>query len=191
MKFIIAGTNRPESKSLQVAKIIQSIHHELGEYYEICDLNKINISELDGSQYAKDQPSHIKDWVTKISQSRALILVVPEYNGSMPGALKYFIDHWKYPQSFEYRPVCFVGLGGRFGGLRSVEHLQQVFGYRNSYIFPERVFLINCSQTIKDGVLTDVASLDLLKHQAQLFNRFVSAIEREGLDSLSMQEKSN
>jgi NAD(P)H-dependent FMN reductase len=25
-----------------------------------------------------------------------LIFVVPEYNGSMPGILKYFIDHWKF-----------------------------------------------------------------------------------------------
>lgn len=187
MKYIVTGTNRPGSNSLLVAKIIQNIHGKMGEKFEICDLNKLDFSELNGSQYSKNQPSQIREWVDKISSSKALVMVVPEYNGSMPGALKYFIDHWKFPESFEYRPVCFVGLGGRFGGLRPVEHLQQVFGYRNSFIFPERVFLLNCNQIIKDGMITDETTMKLLEHQAHLFNRFTQALEANGLDPLSIR----
>ena len=33
-------------------------------------------------------------------------MVTPEYNGSMSGALKLFIDLLPYPESFEGRPVC-------------------------------------------------------------------------------------
>ena len=68
--------------------------------------------------------------------------MVPEYNGSYPGALKYFIDMWKYPDSFENRCVAYVGIAaGMWGGLRPIEHLQGVMGYRNAHQFNQRVFI--------------------------------------------------
>lgn len=190
MRYIIAGTNRPGSLSLLLAQHIQKIHAQLGEAYEILDLAKLDLSQLNGSQYSKNQPDGLREWIHKISGSRALVFVVPEYNGSFPGVLKYFIDHWTYPDCFEYRPLCFVGLGGRFGGLRPVEHLQQVFGYRNSYIFPERVFISNCWQIIKKESIMDPTIESLLQHQAQYFNRFVQALDSHQLDSISaLKEK--
>lgn len=189
MQYIISGTNRPHSNSFQVSKIIQSIQSELKENFEILDLSALDTSSLNGTQYGSNIPPPISEWINKISTARSLIFVVPEYNGSMPGILKYFIDHWKFPDSFEYRPVAFVGLGGRFGGLRAVEHLQQVFGYRNSYLFPERVFLINCHHIIKEGNITDPSVMDLLKRQSLLFNRFVKALESQELDARSMHRQ--
>ncbi len=188
-QYIIVGTNRPQSNSMVVATQLQKIHQVIGQHFEICDLSQIDFSQVNGTQYSRSQPTVISDWVDKISQSRALVMIVPEYNGSMPGILKYFIDHWKFPDSFEYRPVCFVGLGGRFGGLRPVEHLQQVFSYRNAYIFPERVFFLNCFQTIKDNVINDSTALELLHRQAKLFNRFVDALEKAQLDNLSLKNQ--
>ena len=85
----------------------------------------------------------MKPLIDRIDRAEGLYLICPEYNGSYPGVIKTFIDYWSYPKSFEKRPVCFTGLGGVFGGLRPVEHLQQIFGYRNAFIFPERVFLQN------------------------------------------------
>lgn len=189
MQYIISGTNRPHSNSSQVSKIIQNIQSELKENFEILDLSTLDTSSLNGTQYGGNIPPPISEWINKISTARSLIFVVPEYNGSMPGILKYFVDHWKFPDSFEYRPVAFVGLGGRFGGLRAVEHLQQVFGYRNSYIFPERVFLINCHHIIKEGNIADPSIMDLLRHQALLFNRFVKALESQELDARSMRRQ--
>ena len=50
------------------------------------------------------------------------MFVVPEYNGSLPGVLKHFIDCWKYPESFHHRPVCYVGISSSgSGGLRPGE----------------------------------------------------------------------
>ena len=40
-----------------------------------------------------------------VLQAEGLIVVTPEYNGSLPGVLKYFIDMLKFPESFEQRPV--------------------------------------------------------------------------------------
>ena len=71
------------------------------------------------------------------------MVVVPEYNGSFPGILKYFIDLLPFPESFDCRPVSYVGVSaGQWGALRAVEQLQLVFGYRNAYVHPPRTFLL-------------------------------------------------
>ncbi len=190
MKLILSGTDRPGSNSRKVSDIIAKLLLELGEANEILDLAEIQLVErMQKSHYGKPAPAPIQKYLDQINQCEGLIVVCPEYNGSMPGILKWFIDHLKYPDAFEARPVSFVGLGGMFGGLRAVEHLQQVFGYRNSYIFPERVFLTNIFKTLKDGELTDAVAMELLKKQVSGFCRFCRALQGEGLDALSLQKK--
>lgn len=183
MKQILVGTNRRKSRSKQVALLIQKIYRDLGEETEIMDLADIPLHELTGEQYGLTLDTAVGRAIAKITSSSGIVFVVPEYNGSFPGALKYFIDHWKYPESFEQRPVCFVGLGGLFGGLRPVEHLQQVLGYRNAFIFPQRIFLQNIFGTLKDGELTDPLHKNLLIKQAQDFQKFVKGVEAVGLDA--------
>lgn len=186
MKYIISGTNRPNSKTAEVCKILQSLYKEQGEQVEIIDLAKVGLTEVDGAHYSANQPVSMQDAIKKVTAADGIIVVVPEYNGSMPGALKYFIDHWKYPDTFEFRPICLVGLGGRFGALRAVEHLQGVFGYRNGFIYPERVFLTDVSKTLINGEIQNPLVLSLLKNQTKNFSRFVSALADAKLDANSI-----
>jgi hypothetical protein len=69
--------------------------------------------------------------------------------------------------------------------VRPVEHLQQVFGYRNSFVYPQRVFLMNVHKIMQDGVFTDPLMHDLLKSQAEGFQRFTMALKVAGLDANS------
>lgn len=184
MKYILVGTNRPYSNSRKIADRIQAMYKELDETVEILDLKDFPFHELKGELYGKTLPDNVAPWIQKINNSEGLIVIVPEYNGSMPGVLKYFIDFWSYPEAFEHRPVCFVGLGGMFGGLRPVEHLQQVFGYRNSFIFPDRVFLQNVWKQIDaQGEITDKTASELLMNQAKGFKSFCWALQSEKLDA--------
>jgi NAD(P)H-dependent FMN reductase len=106
-------------------------------------------------------------------------VVTPEYNGSVPGVLKYFIDMLQFPESFEQRPVCFTGLAaGIWGALRPVEQLQAIFGYRNAYIFPGRVFLPQINSLLDEsGKLKDAELLDRLHKQAEGFVDFVEKLK--------------
>lgn len=187
MKYIIAGTDRSGSSTLKLSKYIQGIYKNLGEDVEIIDLVEVKEFLHTGPHYGKDDPG-IKTYLDKIAQSEGLIMVCPEYNGSMPGVLKYFIDHWRFPESFEYRPVCFVGLSaGMFGGLRPVEHLQQIFGYRNAFMFPERVFIMASHKVLNaDGDVQDEAVKSLLIQQAKNFGRFTKALTAAKLDANSV-----
>lgn len=183
MKYIISGTDRPGSNTLKVSKFIQGIYKDLGETVEIMDLQELKKHLHDDLLYGTPSEG-IKPYLQKVLSSDGLIVVTPEYNGSMPGILKYFIDHMKFPDSFEYRPVCFVGLGGMFGALRPVEHLQGVFGYRNAFIFPERVFLMNVHKNLDaEGQITDAMAKSLLVKQAQGFQKFSEALSSFKLDA--------
>lgn len=187
-KTIVVGTSRPNSYSLKVAKTIQAIYKSLGQpepnLLELADLEFP--SPLSQVNYAKDSTSQsVVKAVEQINRSEGLIFVVPEYNGSFPGVLKLFIDHWAYPESFEYRPVCFVGLGNRFGGLRPVEHLQGVMGYRNAYQLPQRVFLMNVAKLFSPETheLEDTLSRNLLTDQAREFVTFTEALKERRLSA--------
>lgn len=183
MKYILSGTDRPGSNTLKVATLIQGIYSALGDKTEILDLQAIRPTLEAGPYYGK-APQKLQQFLDKITSSEGLVVVVPEYNGSAPGILKYFIDHMTFPDSFEFRPVCFVGLGGMFGGLRPVEHMQQVFGYRNAFLYPERVFLINVFKEMNaEGKLQNPVHQELLERQARGFHAFVSALQKAGLDA--------
>jgi chromate reductase len=183
MIHIISGTNRPNSRSLTLAKQVMAFHEKQFEDVRLVNLEELDMSSLNGEQYSKNKPEHIESLVEELTASQGFVIVCPEYNGSMPGILKYFIDHWRFPDTFEYRPVCFIGLGGRYGGLRPVEHLQQVFGYRNAFIFPERVFVANVWNHFDENGVTDETLVGLLKKQAEGFKSFVTAINNSGLDA--------
>ena len=189
MKYILSGTNRIGSRSLQVAKILQQIFTDHGEHVEIMDLCQVGLSEMAGMEYSENLPPAMRAAVDKINLAEGVVFVCPEYNGSIPGALKYFVDHWKYPESFEFRPVSFVGLGGRFGGLRGVEHLQLIMGFRNAFIYPERVFLHDVWTILKDGGITDANMMGLLKKQVLGFQKFTRALQVAGLDANSRRNQ--
>lgn len=187
MKYIIAGTDRPNSNTLKLALHVQGLYKAQGEDVEIIDLVQVKEHLHTGPHYGQDHAG-LKTYLDKIVQSDGLIVICPEYNGSMPGALKYFIDHMKFPESFEYRPVSFIGLSaGMFGGLRPVEHLQQIFGYRNAFIFPERIFIMNAHKVLgANGEPQDEMIKQLLVKQVAGFRKFAEALAAFKLDANSV-----
>ena len=183
VKYIISATNRPDSNSHIVAGIIQKIYKTLNCPTEIISLRDVPFQKLIENPYPQTLPDDVKEIISKLNDSSAFTIVCPEYNGSFPGIFKFFVDHWSYPETFEYRPIAFVGLGGRFGALRPVEQLQQVMGYRNAFIYPERVFMQNIDDLLSEGQITNQNIIKLLKQQAEGFLRFISALEEKKLTS--------
>lgn len=141
MIVIISGTNRPGSNTRKVTAHVESIYKSLGVETQLLDLTELPPEIFSASSYA-EKPAGFSKFTSAILASDGVVIVTPEYNGGIPGVLKYFIDMLPFPESFERRPVCFVGLAaGIWGALRPVEQLQAIFGYRNALIFPERVFM--------------------------------------------------
>jgi NAD(P)H-dependent FMN reductase len=179
MITLIVGTNRPGSSTRKIARHVEEIYAELKVPLRVLDLAELPPEIFSPSSYA-EKPKPFRPFADAILQASGLVVVTPEYNGSMPGVLKYFIDMLKFPESFERRPVCFVGLAaGVWGALRPVEQLQLVFGYRNAHLYPERVFIPQVhNQLDESGRLKSAELLGRLRTQAEGFVTFVEHLKK-------------
>jgi NAD(P)H-dependent FMN reductase len=123
---IIVGSTRPGRLGLPISKWL---HKEIDSLdisdvnFEIVDLSDYNLPLLDESNLPamqKYENDHSKKWSETIARADGYIIVTPEYNHSVPGAVKNAIDflfnEWKY------KPMAFVGYGS-VGGVRSIEQL--------------------------------------------------------------------
>ena len=138
--------------SLKVSQKMKKQYLEAGVQVKIIDLRLLPSSVFNSNIY-KEKPTELQPFIDSILEADGILFVVPEYNGSFPGILKYFIDLWKYPDCFENVCTAYIGISSNgFGALRPIEHLQGVMGYRNAYQFPQRVFIDKIySRFSKDG----------------------------------------
>jgi chromate reductase, NAD(P)H dehydrogenase (quinone) len=182
MIVIISGTNRPGSNTRKVTTHVQAAYQALGVKTTVLDLAEMPPEIFLPSSYG-EKPASFKRFTDAVLGADGLVMVTPEYNGSLPGVLKYFIDMLPFPESFEHRPVSFVGLAaGVWGALRPVEQLQMIFGYRNAYIFPERVFMPGIGKLLdENGQFTNPEMAERIKKQAEGFKGFVEKIRGKKL----------
>ena len=182
MIAIVSGSIREGSHTLKVATHLETVYRGLGEATALLDLRTLPQEAYCGEAYAKRPESVMRGFVEPVLSASGLVVVVPEYNGSYPGVLKHFIDLLPFPESFENRPVAFVGVAaGYYGGLRAVEQLQMVFAYRNGLLFNKRVFIPGAYGLFGEGgEIVDTGLLERLEGQASEFVRFVAAHQRGG-----------
>lgn len=96
----------------------------------------------------------VQKWLDKISEADGYIMITPEYNHSVPGALKNAIDYG----NFEWREksIGFVGYGSFAGGARAVEHLRQIAGELYMYDVRDQIVIpIVWAAFGEDGKLVD------------------------------------
>jgi NAD(P)H-dependent FMN reductase len=174
---IISGTDRPNSNALRIAGYLKEQYSSSNTEVGIINLQKFPAAEVVGGPYGEEIPK-LEKFVEPLLAADGLVFVCPEYNGGYPGILKLFIDYLPFPESLNKKPVCFIGeANGAFGGLRAVEQLQQVAGYRNAHVFPERVFISRVHKNFdeKQGI-RDSFQQGLLESQIENFAPFVRGL---------------
>src|SRR5580704_9066788 len=182
MIVIISGTNRPGSNTRKVTTHVEAVYKSLDVPFQLLDLAHLPPEIFSPSSYA-EKPAAFQKFIDAILAADGLVVVSPEYNGGIPGVLKYFIDMLPFPESFEHRPVCFVGLSaGIWGALRPIEQLQAIFGYRNAFVFPERVFMPGIGKLLDEhGKFTHAELEKRLHGQAEGYVAFVEKLRGKKL----------
>ncbi|HSH09224.1 MAG TPA: NAD(P)H-dependent oxidoreductase [Oceanipulchritudo sp.] len=182
MIAVISGSNRGDNNSSRLAGHIAGLYRELGEPVEVLDLGQLPLEALTADAYSSKPEALQKGYIDHVLAADGLVIVVPEYNGSFPGILKYFIDLLPFPESFDCRPVAFVGhSGGNYGALRAVEQLQMVFAYRNAFLFNRRVFIPSVYKIFDEaGGIKDIELRERLALQASKFQAFTRAVKSLG-----------
>ena len=121
MIVVLAGTNRPNSNSRRVATLVDEMLRAAGAQTHLMSLADLPPEIFAPTSYA-EKPASFAPFQQAILEADGLFVVTPEYNGSFPGVLKYFIDMLKFPESLRGMPVALLGLAaGEWGALRSVE----------------------------------------------------------------------
>lgn len=118
-----------------------------------------------------------------IRAADGVVIVSPEYNYSIPGALKNTID-WVsrlQDQPFKDKPVLLQSAsGGPLGAARMQYHLRQVMIFLEALVFMRPEVFVTFAPTKIDeqaGKLKDEPTREIIKHQLALFAQF---IERHG-----------
>jgi len=156
MITVISGTNHPLSNTVKIARLAAEHLQEIGETVEILDLADLPVELFDGSSY-EERPAAFAPFQDTILAAAGVLTVIPEYNGGCPGALKYFIDMLRFPESLLEKPAGFIGLSaGPWGAVRAVEQIEMVFQYRHAHLFGRRIFIPRIGRQLDDrGRLTD------------------------------------
>lgn len=111
----------------------------------------------------------VADLRRRISEADALLIVTPEYNGSMPGVLKNALDWASRPSgrsALDGKTVALAGAStSQFGTVRAQLALRQMFASIGATVLPQPEVLVFRAQDRFDdgGNLTDPFSISLLQ----------------------------
>lgn len=125
--------------------------------------------------YDKDYPKVATDFKDAIRGADALLFVTPEYNRSIPGALKNAIDWASRPygqNAFDKKPGAVIGASiGAIGTAVAQQHLKGVLGYCNMSLMnvPEGYITMKPDLIAEDGEVTVDSTRKFLQSYMQAF----------------------
>ncbi|WP_436778137.1 NADPH-dependent FMN reductase [Yinghuangia sp. YIM S09857] len=127
---IILGSTRPGRLGPQVAEwVAETGRKHCGVDVEIVDIadHALPIFDEPRSPLSGDyEHAHTRAWSTTINAFDAYVFVTPEYNRSIPSALKNAIDYLY--SEWNNKAVGFVSYGSTAGGARAAEQLRLIAG---------------------------------------------------------------
>lgn len=157
---IIVGSTRPGRVSDRVAKWVATEARQLPDSeVEVLDLLDYNLPFFDETMSPQFNPQRkpdpaVRQWLGKLAEGDAYLLVSPEYNRSYSAVLKNALDYIDF--QFEKKPVALIA-HGTTGGAQAVAHLRGVLPGLLAVTIPHAVFLVGRAGDLvsEDGVLAD------------------------------------
>lgn len=133
---IISSSIRTGRKSHNVALYFQNyLNDNRLATVEILDLASYNFPIFEAPLKYQPSPSLTSlEFKNKIISSDGILIVTPEYNGSIPASLKNVID--LLYEEWHRKPIAFSTVSsGDFGGLQALTHLQFMFWKMRAWTF--------------------------------------------------------
>ena len=181
------GSLRRDSFNQKLATIAAAGAREAGAEVTVIALRDFPLPVFDEDlEAAKGLPAEAKKLKQLFLEHDGLIIASPEYNGSLPAALKNALD-WVSRTETDDEPslaaftgktaiLCAASPGG-LGGLRGLVHVRAILGNIGVTVLPDQIAVSQAHKAFgPDGLLTDekqaakVKSLgaQLARHLAKL-----------------------
>jgi chromate reductase len=170
----ISGSLRADSYNTALARAAAELTPE-GVEVELYDgLGLLPPYHQDLDQPGSDPPEPVRDLRRRIESVDALLVVTPEYNGSVPGVLKNAID-WASARhrgsSFAGKTVAIAGATtGQYGAIWAQQDLRRILGIAGARVVLEEFPLSRAQEAFdEDGrLLSALHEQRLRSHLAAL-----------------------
>jgi FMN reductase len=155
VKFVgIAGSLRSDSHSQQALKLVADRLQTLGAEVEILDLRTLNLPFCDGSKAYPDYPD-VKRLQQAFQAADGMILVSPEYHGSLSGVLKNALDLMSFDQ-LDGKVAGLISVLGGQSNSNALNDLRTILRWVHAWVIPEQVAIGQAWQAFSpDGRLVD------------------------------------
>ncbi len=182
MKFaIMPGSLRRDSWNKKLGHVVEKMLLEQKHEVTYLDLKSYPMPVYDGDIEAGEGiPETVKALDKAIQSADALIVVTPEYNGSIPGILKNTVDWLSRlkPHCFTDRQVLLLAASpGPLGGVRSLWHTRQPFAVLEAHVYPVVYGLSKANEAFKpEGDLVDPKVEERVRSLVKKFAGYVESV---------------
>ncbi len=173
MITVICSTNRAENHTKIVARFYAELLKQKKQKIQYFSLEDLPVDFAFNNDIFGKKNKKFSEIVEKfIVPADKIVFVSPEYNGSIPGVLKTFIDGMD-PDIFEGKKAALVGVAsGRSGNVRGMDHLTNILNYLEVQVLPFKVPVSGILKLIVHGKIIDGATQKTLEKQVEKFIKF-------------------
>ena len=174
----LIGSLATESINRKFANALFKLAPEQLEFREI-SFRDLPLYSYD---YDADYPEAGLRFKQEIEGSDAILIVTPEYNRSIPGALKNAIDWASRPwgsNSFAHIPSGVIGTSpGAIGTAVGQQHLRSILGFLNSPQMnaPEAYIQFRDGMINEAGEIADESTAKFLREYLKEFHEFIARV---------------
>jgi len=148
------------------------------------EFSEISIGDLPlySPDYDADFPPEARALKDAIAASDAILFVTPEYNRSIPGALKNAIDWASRPwgdNSFDQMAAAVIGASrGQIGTAMAQQSLRGVLSFCNArqMTAPEAYIRYSPEIFVGEGEIADESTKDFLSNYMQEFRTYIARV---------------
>lgn len=146
------------------------------QYQELLAARGIQASliSLENLDVSERNPAIEKLETETLIPSHKIIFISPEYNGSIPGVLKSFIDNSDIEKVWSGKKALLTGISsGRAGNLRGMEHLTGILHYLKMVVHFNKLPISVINKLIdSEGKIIERGTLAAMKLQVDEFVHF-------------------
>lgn len=124
---VLLGSVRRGRQSIRAARFASGRLARAGADAPLLDLREFDLPIMEERLHRRDDPPPgLRRFSATIASADAVVVVSPEYNGSLPGVLKNALDY--IYGEWNRKPVGIITVSaGGFGGVQLHNHLQLLF----------------------------------------------------------------
>jgi chromate reductase, NAD(P)H dehydrogenase (quinone) len=175
---VLVGSLRKESYNRKMARALTAVAPPSLElsFVEIGDLPHYN------QDFEADPPSAVREFRQRIAAFDAVLFVTPEFNRSVPGALKNAIDVGSRPYGksvWSGKPAAVISVSpGAIGGFGANHHLRQSLVFLDMPALQQPEAYIGGAAKLFDeqGTLTDESTRGFITKFMQSFAEWIERI---------------